>query len=244
MAKARTDILIAAIIGAVCGGAGLSMVAASPAIQTIEPETTSYAIGYDLGLTTAERLKLDAVKVEPGALVQGFEDAITGADPAYDESELDAKLAVLHREVTSRIAKQLMNDDPVFRALAGRNEQASRDFIETIASKDDSVRLPGGVVYQVKSEGSGEIPALTDVVKLSFRARLRDGTLVGDEQEIEMRLDGMIVGAQEAISEMSVGSRWIVAIPPEKAFGLGGRDPDIGPNEAILADVELLGIQK
>lgn len=244
MAKTRTEILIAAIVGAVCGGAGLSMVAASPSTQAIEPETTSYAIGFDLGVTTLERLKLDAVSVEPGALVQGFEDAITGADPAYEEAELEARLAVLHREVTIRIAKEMMNDDPVFRALAGRNEQASTDFIESIASKEDSARLPGGVVYQVKTEGTGASPDLTDVVTLSFRARLRDGTLIGDEQEIEMRLDGMIVGAQDAISKMNIGSRWIVAIPPDKAYGLGGRAPDIGPNEAILADVELLGIKK
>ncbi|RNC81871.1 MAG: hypothetical protein ED559_08835 [Phycisphaera sp.] len=92
----------------------------------------------------------------------------------------------------------------MFRALAGQNEQASRDFIETIASKNNSVRLPGETVYQVKIEGTGENLVLTDVVALSFRARLRDRTLIGDEQEIEMRLDGSYTKQRLIIRRYSV----------------------------------------
>jgi len=47
----------------------------------------------------------------------------------------------------------------------------------------------------------------------------------------------------DAIRPMRVGSKWQIGLPPEQAHGLAGKPPIIGPNQALLVDVELLGVE-
>jgi len=53
-----------------------------------------------------------------------------------------------------------------------------------------------------------------------------------------------VPGAQAVLRKMRVGDRWYVAIPPEQAFGSRGLQPNIGPNEAVIVDVEVLEVKK
>ena len=100
------------------------------------------------------------------------------------------------------------------------------------------------MLAEERAGGKSRQPTPDDTVVISFQARLIDGTLIGDEVELTARIDGMIEAARIALPQMNVGNRWILAIPPEAAFGVGGRLPDIGPNQAILADVTLLEIKQ
>jgi FKBP-type peptidyl-prolyl cis-trans isomerase FklB len=59
-----------------------------------------------------------------------------------------------------------------------------------------------------------------------------------------MRVDSTLPGGRTALVNMRVGDRWLVVLPPEQAFGLAGREPDIGPNETVIVDVDVLEIEK
>lgn len=206
-------------------------------------DTTSYAIGHDLGESTLERLRLDGVEYDRDALVRGLIDALENKDPAFSPEDMAASLAVLQRDVATRLANQRMSEDPVFRALAEENLRKSNEFLRQFGEDDSAKRLSKGVMYRAVSESKSRSPKSSDTVVVSFRARLIDGTLIGDEFELTAKLDGMIDGARIAIEAMNIGDRWIVAIPPDQAFGIGGRLPDIGPNQAVLADVTLVEIK-
>ena len=41
---------------------------------------------------------------------------------------------------------------------------------------------------------------------------------------------------------MPVGSKWKLAIPPELGYGAGGAGQMIGPNSALIFEVELVSI--
>jgi FKBP-type peptidyl-prolyl cis-trans isomerase FklB len=43
---------------------------------------------------------------------------------------------------------------------------------------------------------------------------------------------------------MKQGDRWYVAIPASLAFGAAGHAPNVGPNEALVVDVELVEVKK
>ena len=45
-----------------------------------------------------------------------------------------------------------------------------------------------------------------------------------------------------ALQKMKVGSKWMLYIPPELAYGENGSPPKIGPNEVLVFEVELLEI--
>ncbi len=49
--------------------------------------------------------------------------------------------------------------------------------------------------------------------------------------------------ATEAPELMPVGSKWQVFIPSDLGYGPGGAGDKIGPNAALIFDVELLSIE-
>jgi FKBP-type peptidyl-prolyl cis-trans isomerase len=53
---------------------------------------------------------------------------------------------------------------------------------------------------------------------------------------------GVIVGWQEALQLMPVGSKWKVFIPSNLGYGERGAGGSIGPNAALIFEVELLKI--
>lgn len=93
------------------------------------------------------------------------------------------------------------------------------------------------------ASGQGASPGPNDVVVVAFQARLIDRTLISEENEFRAEIAGMISAPRPSSSRMKPGDRWIVAIPSEQAFGIAGREPVVGPNEAVLVDVTLMEIK-
>ena len=46
-----------------------------------------------------------------------------------------------------------------------------------------------------------------------------------------------------ALQKMKVGDKWMLYIPSDLAYGERGSQGAIGPNEVLIFEVELLGIQ-
>jgi FKBP-type peptidyl-prolyl cis-trans isomerase FklB len=56
-------------------------------------------------------------------------------------------------------------------------------------------------------------------------------------------VSALIAGWKQALSAMPVGSKWHIVIPPALAYGERGVGNDIGPNEVLVFDVELVAIK-
>ena len=206
-------------------------------------QETGYAVGHDLGTQSLDRLRADGLEVDLASFVSGFADAVRGAEPRLSSAELEAVLARLEREVTTRAAEQRMASDPVFRALAEANLSKSRAFHEEFGRKTGVTTLSTGIQYEVIVRGSGGRVASDGTVVVTFKGKLLDGYVFGEAEQKEIRVSTMLPGGRDIVQRMRVGDRWNVAIPPDQAFGIGGRTPDIGPNETLLIDVTLLEIK-
>jgi FKBP-type peptidyl-prolyl cis-trans isomerase FklB len=206
-------------------------------------EQLSYGLGYYLGQEIREGLALDDVEVTPADVIGGFTDGLRELDPAFPPEQIEAALAAVHRQLEDRMVARLLVQDPQFKRLYDENLARSRRFHETFGREQDVVTLPGGIQYKVLDPGAGASPGPTDVVVINIRISLIDGTELARGDGAEVRIDLMVEAGARVLPRMKVGATWLTAIPPELAYGPGGRYPDIGPNETILAEVQLVEIR-
>ena len=65
----------------------------------------------------------------------------------------------------------------------------------------------------------------------------------GRGEPAQFPLNQVIPGWTKALQAMPVGSKWIIYLPSDQAYGQRGGGP-IGPNETLIFEVELLEIVK
>ena len=96
--------------------------------------------------------------------------------------------------------------------------------------------------------GEGEKPTAESTVKVHYHGTLIDGTVFDSSvqrgEPIEFPLNGVIKGWTEGLQLMPVGSKFILYIPYQLAYGERGAGELIGPCEALIFEVELLDIVK
>ena len=105
--------------------------------------------------------------------------------------------------------------------------------------------LPNGLQYKVITEGKGELPTDTSMVKVNYEGRTIDGKVFESsyerKQPAEFRLNQVIKGWTEALKRMPVGSVWEVYIPQDLAYGSQNSGP-IQPFSTLILKIELLGV--
>ena len=132
--------------------------------------------------------------------------------------------------------------------LYGANREAGRQFLAENKGKEGVITTPSGLQYKVLVKGEGEVPQVTDKVKVNYEGRLVDGTVFdssskhGNDPAV-FRPDQVIKGWTEALTMMPVGSKWQLYIPFELAYGERNMG-NIKPFSALIFDVELVGIEK
>ncbi len=128
-----------------------------------------------------------------------------------------------------------------------RNLKVAQDFLAENAKKDGVRTTESGLQYLVLTEGEdgAASPDENDVVKVDYVGTLINGTefdsSVARGQPAVFPLNRVIDGWTEGVQLMSVGDKYRFFVPPELAYGVRGNDM-IGPNEALIFEVELLDV--
>ena len=82
---------------------------------------------------------------------------------------------------------------------------------------------------------------------MHYEGTLLDGSVFDSSYQrgetVSFPVNGVIPGWTEALQLMKVGAKWKLYIPSELAYGAGGAGQMIGPNAALVFDVELIGIE-
>lgn len=227
-----------------CWAATVAIGAAAAATAGPEQNDQSYSIGFEAGRDLARSLKTDGVEIDRASLMAGLVDGLDGAAGRLSEAEMHRVLTELHRRVAEARARDRYKNDPVFRALADANEARAKAILDQRAAAAGARKLDGGVVARTLRPGDGEPAGPAATVVVTFHAALADGRQVAHGVETELDTAGLLPGARTLLASMRPGERVTAVIPPALAFGLAGREDDIGPNEAILAEVELLSVTK
>ncbi|MFT3993931.1 MAG: FKBP-type peptidyl-prolyl cis-trans isomerase [Dysgonomonas sp.] len=124
--------------------------------------------------------------------------------------------------------------------------EAGKKFLEENKAKEGVVTLPDGLQYKVIKEGTGAKPTSTDVVKVHYHGTLIDGTVFDSSvkrgEPATFNVSAVIKGWTEALQLMPVGSKWIIYVPYDLAYGAQERGA-ITPFSTLIFEVELLNIE-
>lgn len=209
--------------------------APAPAFKT-QKEKLSYAIGMEMG----KGVKVQGIDVDPGILAQGLKDALTDAKPQMSEDELKTVITGLQQEMRQ---KQMQIQE----AAAAENKTKGDAFLAANAKKDGVVALPDGLQYKILTAGDGKKPAETDTVMCNYKGTFIDGTEFDSSTQagkpVPFEVKNVIPGFKEVLQLMPVGSKWQVFIPSNLAYGESGAGGVIGPNSALVFEIELVSIQ-
>ncbi len=131
-----------------------------------------------------------------------------------------------------------------------RNLVMSTAWLAENAKKEGVMTTPSGLQYQVIKKGEGGVkPKASDRVEVDYRGTLTDGTEFDSSysrgQTATFPLNGVIPGWTEGLQLMEEGDSFRFFVPPNLAYGPRGTPSgEIGPNEVLIFDVELIDVKE
>ena len=223
--------------------------AADPAMFETEEERTeiSYAFGNDIGFNLSQSgLPLQVVWV---------------TEAMQNVRDNNAKMS--QDEANSYLQYYFMVRRPA------ENAAASQAWLEKIEKKSGVKKTESGLLYKVTKKGDERLMPTDsrDVVKVHYTGRTREGKVFDtslfknrskEQQEmlkqqnpegydkdepIEFPLNRVIAGWTEGMKLIGKGGKITLWIPAELAYGARGAGRDIGPNEALEFEVELIDVE-
>jgi FKBP-type peptidyl-prolyl cis-trans isomerase len=211
-----------------------AQVAESAALETTG-QRLSYGIAYGLG----QRMAQDGVPMDVDAFSEGFRHGVEGTTPRMTQEEIGAEMQAYQEKM---VAEQQATQA----ALGEANLVAATAFLEENKARDGVIVTESGLQYEVLQASEGAKPGPDDTVEVHYRGTLVDGTefdsSYGRGETVTFGVGQVIAGWTEALQLMTVGSKYRLVIPPELGYGAGGAGQMIGPNAALVFEVELISI--
>ena len=200
-------------------------------------DKASYIIGFNLG----QSLKTQEVPCSQDLIVQGLRDGLAGATPLLTPEEIQAAM--------QEFQQQMMAKQQEKQKVAGEaNLKSSQAFLDQNKARKEIKTTASGLQYEVLKEGSGESPKPTDQVTVNYKGTLPDGKVFDSSYDrgepATFPVNGVIPGWVEALQLMKPGAKYKIYLPPALAYGERGAGGDIGPNQALVFEVELISIDK
>ncbi len=197
----------------------------------------SYAIGVDI----ARHFRRLGIEVDEKEVIQGFKDGVSGDRLRMAEAEARKLVVLIQNEAMQRGAAQR-------RSPAMLNQYEADEFFKRNAAHAGVVTLPNGLQYKVLQPGKGPKPTASSSVSCNYRVTYLDGgefaaSKTGEPIHFKVG-EAQIKAWAEALPLMAMGAKWRLFVPSELAYGKQGLGKEIGPNMALIYDLELVDIQK
>lgn len=225
--------------------------------DTTKSDIKAFVSGFEKGLRSTEDDALYLKGIEIGS---NLNQQFTVNPYLTEDSSIEINIELIKKGIIEGIhqkAKMTPEEATTYlnttmEAKAAERNKAltakGEEFLAENAKREEVIATESGLQYEVITMGNGEKPTAESVVKVHYHGTLIDGTVFDSSVErgepIEFPLNGVIKGWTEGLQLMPVGSKFILYIPYQLAYGERGAGELIGPYEALIFEVELLEIVK
>jgi FKBP-type peptidyl-prolyl cis-trans isomerase FklB len=210
--------------------------AAKPTTPAMVFKNSADSASYALGVRIAQNLKSQGLSpLNSVAFQKGMADALQAKKPLIADELLDNCIGTYQQKISSEKSSVAKKEGQAFLAANGK--------------RSGVVTLPSGLQYEIIKAGPDTAvkPTLASTVKCHYHGTTINGTpfdsSVDRGEPISFPLGNVIVGWQEALQLMSVGSKWKLYIPADMAYGDRQQGDKIPPGSTLIFVVELLGVE-
>ena len=205
--------------------------------HAVKIETDQEKLSYSMGIFFGQTVIRQEMEIDVPAFMQAVEDVLNKNEKKLSDEEMQKIINTYQKkEQEDRIAK------------SDKDNADGKKFLAENKKKEGVTVLPSGLQYKIIKNSEGEKPLADSRVVVHYRGTLINGTEFDSSyargEPIELGLNQVIKGWQEALQLMSVGSKWQIVIPSELAYGERGAGRLIGPNSTLIFDIELISIKK
>ncbi len=219
------------VVAALAGVAFNASAANGP--LTTDTQKFSYTVGVQIG----QSLKRDAKDIDVDLVTRAIKDVLG-----------DKKLQISQEDMQKTMESFQKKQQEKQASAGDKNEKVGAEFLAANKKKDGVQETASGLQYKVVKAGSGDKAKATDTVVVHYKGTLTNGTEFDSSykrnEPTSFQVNQVIQGWQEALQLMNPGAKYQLVIPGKLAYGPRGAGGQIGPNETLLFDVELLEIKK
>ena len=216
----------------------LSAMALLPAAaQKSKLPTSDDSLSYALGVANYKYYVGDSISIKIKMFTKGMTDA-------------SKEKALMNDTAASAYIVSYMQRREKARLMAENSQQieAARKWLADNATADGVVTTPSGLQYKILEEGTGSTPGPEDMVRVHYSGKTIDGNQFDSSYDrgepAQFRVNNVIRGWVEGLQLMKEGSRMMLYIPYDLAYGERGAGNVIKPFETLIFDVELIEVIK
>jgi len=225
----------------VCIGLTVVLTACNEKEKVVKLDTQTNKASYSIGLQFGSQISKIQDMVNQDAIIKGFKDGLTEAKPQLTTEEMQTVMQDFQKSmVEKQQAKQ--------KEMATSGKATGDKFLVANKTKDGVKTTASGLQYKILTAGTGATPAATDTVVTHYTGTTIDGKVFDSSHKrnapATFPVNGVIKGWTEALQLMKVGAKWQLFIPSELAYGERGAGANIGPNQVLIFEIELLEIKK
>ncbi|GAB2942475.1 macrophage infectivity potentiator Mip [Hymenobacter coalescens] len=197
----------------------------------------SYIIGRDLARNFAQQ----GLDLDVDVLATSLRDALSGKPSQLSPEQMQQAMQQFQAQMGGADEEEDGGSQS-----GGENKAAGEAFLAENKNKPGVTTLPSGLQYEVLQEGSGKKAGPRSSVTTHYHGTLINGKVFDSSYQrgepATFGVNQVIAGWTEALQLMSEGSKWRLYIPSNLAYGSRGAGRDIGPDSALIFDVELLKV--
>jgi FKBP-type peptidyl-prolyl cis-trans isomerase FklB len=221
--------------GLVVGLLTMMFITVAPAAD-MKLESNKQQFSYAIGVQIGDSLRRDGLDVDAAILGQAVGDVLSESPLRLTAEQMQAAFKSFQEQKVKSM-----------QAAAEANLKKGQAFMAKFSKEKGVKVLDNGLHYKVLTKGSGKRPVPEDTVVVHYRGTLVDGAEFDSSykrgEPATFAVNAVIEGWQEILPLMPVGSKWQVVIPAELGYGPQGTGGQIGPNETLVFDIELLEIK-
>lgn len=214
--------------------------------QKRELKTQLDSIAYAIGASTGMNLERDSIMLDPDIVSAGIHDALYGDTTLLSDAQMQQVLMALQMQLREKQMERQKKQMEERNAKGSENKATGEKFLAENKTKEGVKTTSSGLQYRIIKPGTGKKPNDSSMVTVHYTGRLINGKVFDSSvqrgEPAKFAVNRVIKGWTEALTMMKEGAKWELYIPSELGYGDRGAGADIGPNEVLIFEVELIKI--